>query len=107
MIKGWKANRVARAIALPTGAAALLAGFVFVATNNTADARPKYANETGTQCGFCHVGTMTSKKFTQNGRDYLKYLRNNNLLPKACTMQTINLYDRQGKFVRKYTHCVP
>jgi hypothetical protein len=72
------------------------------------DARPQYANETGTQCNFCHIGQMNSKQFTSDGVQYCQYLKSQGTLPPPqCAIQTIDLYDNVGNFLQTYSHCVP
>ena len=58
-------------------------------------------------CDFCHIGAMGSKQFTPDGHGWIKHLQNTGRLAKPCRLETIDLYDRAGNFMQKYTHCVP
>lgn len=96
-------------------AAALAVGLGAMLSVGTAQARPSYMDEIrAPDCTFCHVGAMGSKSFTQDGQIFKeKLIRDRRLRPDAapagqpCNMQTINLFDQQGNFMQKWTHCVP
>ncbi|MEB4591117.1 hypothetical protein VSS37_09020 [Candidatus Thiothrix sp. Deng01] len=74
-----------------------------------ASARPRYANEVGKKCAFCHIGEMGSKNFTSDGLEYCKYLKKNGILPasSSCTRKALDLYDASGNYIGNYTVCVP
>ena len=45
-----------------------------LAVMQPASALPRYANETGADCSFCHVGQPARRQFTHDGAEYLRYL---------------------------------